>query len=159
MCNPQAALAMQAAGSINQTVGAYYSARAQRSTLRFEADMADRQAGQVIRAGQREEQRTRLATAQIKGRQRAAIARGGVDLGEGTAAQVLTSTDVLGEIDADTVRANAVASAWGYRTDAINKRAAASTISPGMSALTTALGSGQQVASSWYRLNQAGAKV
>jgi hypothetical protein len=31
---------------------------------------------------------------------------------------VLTSTDVMGQIDKNTIAANAVRSAWGYRTQA-----------------------------------------
>lgn len=76
---------------------------------------------------------------------------------------MLTSTDVLGAIDANTANANAVRAAWGYRTqatnyanDALNKRAADGAISPFLSGASSLLGGAGQVASSWYRLNKPG---
>ena len=87
------------------------------------------------------------------------LAANGVDMGYGSAADVLTTTDVLGEIDANTIAANAVYQAWGYRTQGVNynnsaltKQAQASATSPLMSAAGTALGSAGLVASSWYKL-------
>ena len=72
------------------------------------------------------------------------------------------STDIMKEIDRNTVEANAVRSAWGYRTQAVNsqndaliKRATADTISPFGSATTSLMGSAGNVATSWYQLNKA----
>jgi hypothetical protein len=36
--------------------------------------------------------------------------------------RVLTSTDLVGEVDANTIAANAIRAAWGYRTEAANHR-------------------------------------
>ena len=106
----------------------------------------------------------RLQTSQLKGRQRASLAANGIDLGSQTAVNILTTTDVMGEIDANTVAANAVRSAWGYRTqgqnfknDAAMKRVTARTINPGMAAATTLMSEAGQVAAAWYGLNKAGA--
>jgi hypothetical protein len=67
-------------------------------------------------------------------------------------------------VDANTIAANAVQSAWGYRTQAVNykndalmSRATASGISPGLNAASTLLGEAGQVASTWYGMNKAGA--
>ena len=102
-------------------------------------------------AGERDRQRSQLATAQLKGHQRASMAASGVDLGDGSAARVLTDTDVMGGIDADTIYSNAVRNAWGYRTDATLKRAGADAISPMTSATTSLIGGAGKVADTWYR--------
>ena len=93
----------------------------------------------------------------LKSRQTVAMAANGVALDSGTPNAVLTSTDVMGEIDANTIEQNALAQAWGYRTQAGMDRARANAINPGMSAATTLLGSATQVASTWYGMKKAGA--
>ena len=152
-------------------LGAWMSASANQSMLRGQADIADinattaeRSAQSALLAGQREEQRSSLATANLKGAQITGFAANGVDLGQGSAARVLTDTDILGAIDKNTIAANAVRSAWGYRTQATNyqnealqKRAGASAISPLMAAGTSLLNSAGSVASNWYAMNKDGA--
>lgn len=157
MCNAFAVVGLQAAGAINSTVGSYFAAGAQRDGLRMGAEMDERAAQAQLLAGERDEQRSRLSTARLKGSQRTALAAGGFDLADAGAARLLTSTDVLGEDDALTIRNNALRSAWGYRTDAAMKTAAADSIKPGLVAATTLLGEGAQVASSWYSMSKAGA--
>lgn len=152
-----ASLGMQAAGALSSVIGSYYSAQSQKGALGLQADLEEYQAQNALVQGEREMQRSRLSTANLKSTQRASMAANGVDLADGSAARVLTSTDVLGEIDAQTIEHNALLNAWGYRSDARMKRASASAISPGMSAFSTLLGSGAQVASSWYYLKKAGA--
>jgi len=167
-----ASLGFMVAGMASSMIGSYYGAQAQKSTLAFQASMndinariAEKNAQQTILAGQRQEQATRLQTASLKSDQRAAMAANGIQLGEGTAANVIASTDVLGEIDANTVAMNALRQAWGYRTQSTNygnealmQRAASGAISPGMSAATSLLGSAGSVAQSWYQMNKTGAR-
>ena len=169
---PMASLGMQAAGAAMGTVGSYYSARNTKSNLQLQANLADTNAQiaelgaqSALAQGAKEEQRSRLQTTALKKSQRVALAANGVDLGQGSAAELLTSTDLMGDIDANTIKANALRSAWGYRTQATNyqnqalmDRAAAGTISPGMSAAASLLGSAGSVGPSWYQFNQAGAK-
>lgn len=155
MCSPTAALALQGAGAVNSAVGAYYSAGAQKSALNLRADLDENAAQMALVAGQRDEQRSRLGTAQVKGTQRAAMAANGVDLGSDTPNRILTSTDLVGEVDAQTIHSNALRSAWGYRVQGAQDRAAAGAISPASSALTSLLGSSGRVAESWYSFNKA----
>jgi hypothetical protein len=157
MCSPTATLALQGASAINSTVGSFYAASGQKAALGLQADLSEISAKSALVAGQRDEQRSRLNTAQVKGAQRAAMAANGVDLGSDTPNRVLTSTDLVGEVDAQTIASNALHAAWGYRTQGAQSRAAASAISPGTSALTTLMGGASQVASSWYSMNKAGA--
>ena len=171
MCNPTAVLALQSSSAVLGAGGAYGQAAGQKSLLGYEANMAEINAGLAERSaqtellrGQFEEQKVRLAAAQQKGSQRAQMAAAGIDLGVGSAARAQTSTDLISEIDVNTLHANAVRSAWGYRIEGVNlkneaalKRATAAGISPGMAAATSLLRSASQVAGSWYGMAKAGA--
>ncbi|MGU3629836.1 virion core protein, T7 gp14 family [Comamonas sp. C24C] len=171
MCTASAALGAQGFGAAATAVGSYYSAQSQRANLGLQATIADinaqtaeSTAQQALVSGQRQEQASRLRTANLKGQQTASMAANGIDLGQGSALRVLTDTDTLGQIDANTIKANAVRSAWGYRTQATNyqnqalqARSAASAISPGLTLATSLLGGATQVAGSWYAFNKAGA--
>lgn len=164
-------IGLQGIGAILAAIGAFSSAQGQENNLRAQADVAainaktSEQAAQAaLFAGQREEQRSDIATANLKSTQQATFAANGVDLGEGSAARTLTSTDVLGKIDANTIAANAVRSAWGYRTqetnynnEALTKRAGADAINPAMAGASSLLSSAGTVASNWYSLNKSGA--
>lgn len=164
-------LALQGAGAGMGALGALLGAIGQGQGLRMQAEVAginattsERAAQAAMLAGQREQQRSMLATANLKSTQQASFAGHGIDLGEGSAARTLASTDVLGKIDADTIAANAVRSAWGYRTqgtsyrnEALTKNSTAGAVSPVLAAGTSLLSSATGVASNWYMLNKAGA--
>ncbi len=173
-----ASLAMQVGGIASSTVGSYYSAESQASSLQFQSDMsginariadinsriAELGAQSELMKGERQVGALTMKAGQVKSSQRAAMAANGIDLGEGNAAEVQASTDIMKEIDANTLQANAVRSAWGYRTqgmnaeiqasnlrsDALLKGASADTISPFASAATSLLGGAGGVANSWY---------
>jgi hypothetical protein len=165
------AVGLQMAGAGSSAVGAIYGARSQKMTLGYQADMADLNARvsesaaeTALAQGQAAEQQTMLRTARTKSSQRASMSANGVDIRDGSAAEVLTSTDLMGEIDKNTVHANAVRAAWGYRTQATNyqndallKRSAAGAINPTAAGVTSLLGSASQVASTWYTAGKAGA--
>lgn len=160
-----------AAGAAQQTVGAYYSSAAQKTALGLQADLdeinaklAEGSARDALGRGEKEYGISRLKTAALKGEQRAALSESGFDIGYGSAAQLLTSTDVVGEVDAETIKANAVREAWGHRLEASNLRSSARTnrstaksINPTANAAATLLTSGAQVAASYYGLKSAGA--
>ena len=121
------AMALQLGGALSSTIGSFYSAQTQRDNLRFQADMAsinariaEQSAQSALDAGNRQVGALTLKAGQLKSGQRAAMAANGVDLGQGSAAEVLASTDLMKEIDVNTLTANAVRSAWGYRTQGVN---------------------------------------
>lgn len=167
----QGALAGQAAGGVMSAVGSYFGAQAKQTQLNGAADIADINAGQSELAAQQELRKGNAQVAsvsaragQVKATQRTALAANGVDLGVGSAAEVLTSTDIGKENDINTITANAVRAAWGQREQSTNfknaaiaDRAGADSISPLMTASTSLLGSATGVASSWYMLNKSGA--
>jgi hypothetical protein len=164
-------MATQIGGALSSAIGAYSSIKGQKSQLRMQAILdainaksANASADSALAAGQHEEQASMLRTAQLKSTQQAQFASSGIDLGEGSAARVLTSTDVMGAIDKNTIAANAVRAAWGYRTLAVNDQnegllanASADQLSPIGSAATSLLGSAGGVAQNWYMLNKSGA--
>lgn len=164
----QSLLATQAAGTAASTIGSYYGAKSQQISARGAAAIADINAGQSELAAQQELARgsaqvasVTLRAGQVKSAQRAALAANGVDLGVGSAAEALTSTDIQKEEDINTITANAVRAAWGQRMQATNftnealtKRAGADSISPGMAGFTSLLGGATQVASSWYKFKK-----
>lgn len=155
-------------GAINGAIGSYYQAQAMSNNLKFQADMArinaqisETNAQAVLLSGQRAQQNVRLRTAKLKSSQRVGMAANGIDLGSRTAVNVLTSTDVMGEIDANTVEANAIRAAFGYRTQSVNEMntaglasAVADGISPFGSATGSLLGNAGKVADSWYRYSK-----
>lgn len=157
MCNPTAFMAMYGMSAASSTVGAYYGAQSQKAGLALQADLDEYGRQNALLQGQREEQRSRLNTANVKSAQRAAMAANGVALDEGSALAVQTGTDLIGESDAEQIRANALKQAFGYRVDQIMKRAQSDAISPGMAAMTSLLGSGTRVAEGWYSLQKMGA--
>lgn len=165
-----ASLGSQGAALGMQTVGSYYAAKGQKMQLKLQArmaelnaKMAESQARDVLMQGQRAEQSVRMKGAQVKSAQRVAMGASGVDLASETAAALQTSTDFLSELDANTVKANALRSAWGQRMQAVNYRgqaimgrAQASAISPLMSATGTLLAGGSQLSSSYQKYKSAG---
>lgn len=170
MCGPETAMGMQIAGAGAGAVGSYYEAKGQKIALKAAAGIADTNArisemsaqGELYK-GQRDEQRLRLGTAKLKGSQRASMAANGIDLGSDTAVNVLTSTDTLGEIDANTIAANAARSAWGYRqqgtnytNEAIMARASAKGINPFMSAGKSLMTSAASISQTRYKLKKEG---
>ena len=156
MCSPTLALGAQAAGAVSQTLGAWYAAKGQQSTLRAQADALDQQSRGVMAAGEREQQRSMLQTANLKSRQRATMAANGFDMADGSNQAILNSTDMMGEIDRQTIENNAVRQAFGYQTQARYARAGADSINPWMSAVSTGLTGATQVAGSWYSFKKAG---
>lgn len=156
--------ALQVGGAVASGVGAYQSSRGARAAYRAQGQVAENnarlaewQAEDAIRRGARDVSRSRMKTAQLKGTQRAALAANGVDLGVGSALNILTDTDYFGDVDADTITDNAAREAWairnqaaGFRSEAdlFNSRAARE--SPWLAGGTSLLTSAGKVADRWY---------
>lgn len=166
-----ASLIGQIGGGITSAIGSYYGSATQETMMRAQADaaasnarIAELGAQSVLSQGNQQVGALTLKAGQLKSSQRASMAANGIDLGTGNAAEIQASTDIMKEIDANTLTANAVRSAWGYRTQSMNfqneamaKRATAGSISPFGAAFGSLLGSAGSVASSWYSLSKSGA--
>lgn len=163
-------VALSGVGLGLSVAGSYYASENNKNTLNHQAAMdeinariSERGAQSVLLQGERQEQGVRLNTAKIKSSQRVAMAANGIALDSGTAVNNLTSTDVMGELDAINVQTNALSAAWGYRTQAVNqrsaadmKRTAANNINPFSDAFVTAISGAGKVAPQWYQMNKAG---
>lgn len=155
------------AGSVAAVVGAFASAQAQRDELAWQAEVAQINAAAAassartaLQLGQRQVQAQQLRTGKVRDAQTAGFAANGVDIGFGSAARTRASTEIMGEIDANAIAADAVRQAFGYRSQGTNYRAqgvmlrsASGAVNPMMSAATTGLTSAGMVARQWYALN------
>jgi hypothetical protein len=147
-------LASTAIGGYSQIQAGKAEARASQynaQVAEMNATMADRAAKDALARGAAEEQRKRMDTASLQGRQRAAMAANGVDLTFGSPLDTLVDTATMGEMDALTIRRNTAREAYdytvqgaNYRGDAAMSRASAkSSLSGGyLSAAGTVLGGG-----------------
>lgn len=165
------AMIAQTGGGLNQAVGQYYQAQGQKTALKLQARMneinakiTEGQARDTLMRGERQEQAARMSAAQLKSTQRTALAAQGMELGSETAAAIQTSTDYLSEMDVNTIRANALREAWGYRMEATNlrgeaavTRATARGIDPAGQALGSLLTSAAEIGGSYASFKQSGA--
>lgn len=159
-----AAPVMQATGAVLGATTAFSNSKAAKGAAQtnariqdLNAQIADWQAKDTIARGDKAAGAARLKSRQLKGSQRAALAANGVDLGFGSALDILNDTDLFGEIDAETIRDNAAREAWairqqaaGLRVDASTHRLRAANESPLLAASTSLLTSAGRVADRWY---------
>jgi hypothetical protein len=161
----------QAAGAATSAAGAYSSAVGQKNALMSSAAAARLNAQQLeenslrsMRRGEADMTAISLRGAGVRSQQRAGYAAGNIDLTQGSAQAAIASTDVMTEIDRNQAYSNAISEAFGYRTEAVEQmgkanvdRATAKSISPGMAAATSLLGSAASLADKWYTGEKTGA--
>lgn len=105
-----------------QSKAAKYNAEVQRQN----AQLADRQARNVLDAGMREEQKQKAQTQQLMAKQQAAQAANGVDTTFGSPLDLIIDTAKLGAVDAATIRTNAYRNYDDTRNQAVSYRNQAS---------------------------------
>lgn len=144
--------------------GMYQQSRAAKDMANYNAQIADNnaktaeiQAQDALKRGDEDANAIRRNADMLKGSQRASMAAKGLDLAEGTAAELQDQTDFFSLVDQQTARGNAAKHAWGirvqggnYNSEAAMQRASARSINPGFSAATSLVGSAGQVADRWY---------
>jgi hypothetical protein len=113
-------LAFGAMGAYQQSASAKASAEYQAQVAQNNAISAEYQAQDAIKRGEVAEAEQRRKTMMLKGSQTARLAANGLDISEGSALQILSDTDWMGEQDALTVRDNASREAWAYRQQGSN---------------------------------------
>jgi hypothetical protein len=94
----------------------------QKQTDEYNASVEDALAQDALTRGQLDEQKLRAQIRGTIGRQRAGFAGQGVDVGVGSAVDAQADAGYLGELDAQTVRANAAREAFGHTVNATNFR-------------------------------------
>ena len=177
------------ASSVISAVGNYFLSRTQARSMKqqfeYQRDMsrinaenmkraergAERTAQSVLDQGQKAIGNLTMRAGKVKSAQRAAMAANGIDLGEGNAAEVQATTDLMKEIDSNTLEANAIRSAWGYRMEGINRAtdvlnyesqarmqgATGDSISTSQAGMNSLMSGATNVASNWYALRRSGA--
>jgi hypothetical protein len=84
------------------------------------AKIAAWQRSDAINRGEQEAQRSMRERSAMIGKQRAALAANGVDLNQGSALDLLASTEFLGQEEVNTITSNAAREAWGYEIQGAN---------------------------------------
>lgn len=120
---------LAAASSGIMSVSSLASGFAQSQAIRAQADYEQQQANtnarlaelnaeQTLKKGEKEAQAHKRKVSGLIGAQRAALAGQGVDIGTGSALAVQEETAVQGVVDEATIRNNAYREAWGLKFQA-----------------------------------------
>lgn len=155
-------------GAIQSGFGSYYQARSLKSNLKYQSGMAainsrlaERTAQSILQAGEQAQGLVSMRAGKVKAAQKVSQAARGVQIGVGSAAEEIATTDLMKEIDMMTINSNAVREAEAARMQAVNygnealmSEAAADGVNPYASGVTSLIDSGTSVAMSWYRGKQ-----
>jgi hypothetical protein len=147
-------------------MGAYQQAKAAKNAAEYEAEVGEqnakiqeRNARDVEARGRDEQDRYKRRLAQMMGSQRVALAGTGVDIGGGSALDLMADTAGEGARDVFTMGQNTARDAYGVRIGAMSSRqqasmsrATAEGISPGLAAVTAGLGEAEKMATMGYSM-------
>jgi hypothetical protein len=173
-----------AAGAIQSAVGSYYQAKSaqyqfksqaltmdfQKSMSEINARQAEFMAQQIVDVGGKEISMLKMRAGKIKSASKASMAARGLRLGVGSTAEVVATTDLVAEMDALTIYANAIKSSEAARTQstnymnqammqgvsAENLRTTGASISPLSAAMGSFGQSANTLATSWFLKNKVG---
>jgi len=165
-----AGLAAQAAGTFlaagaasDKAKGTAAASRYNAALERNSASVTDQQAAVARENAQKNEQKLRMDAARLTSAQRARFAAAGLDMGEGSAFNILNDTTFMLNTDVGTLRTNADREAWALRETSKAKGANANLLdwvagnedaSAGTLKAATLLSGAGSVASGWYRLQK-----
>lgn len=142
----------------------YQQGKAQQARANYDAEVAENnaktlelQAQDARKRGDEDAAVIRRNADMLKGSQRSSMAAKGLDLAEGTAAELQDQTDFFSLTDQATTKDNAAKEAWrilvgagNSRGEAAAQRATARSINPGFNAATSLISGAGSVASRWY---------
>lgn len=169
MCDPVSLAVVSIGTTLASTglgvMGQMQQAQSQQAMYGYQAQVArnnqiaaDRLAVDAEKRGQIAEDRHRLRTRALMGTQTAALAGQGTDLA-GSPTDILGDTAAAGEMDALTLRSNAMREAWGYRTKGVefgnetgvanSRQGSRGPFLPGVG--ESLIGGAGSVADKWYR--------
>lgn len=148
------ALALGASvGSAVMSAGAIYSqGQVAKQTARNNATMAEYAAQDAQRRGEEQALAVQRKGAALKSAQEVGMAAKGLDLGYGTAADLVDQTDFFTQSDVATTRTNAARESWNMRAQGQQMLAKgnADALNATYQAAGTLLGSAGQVSDKWY---------
>jgi hypothetical protein len=159
MCTGVELTAIAALAGVGTSVaGIYQQGQTQEKIADYNVDLAKVKTADALSAGAIAEDRQRARARQIEGAQIASMGSSGAVVGEGSFGSILDQTVVYGELDSQTVRANALKQAWGLNTQAQadNLQGAMASLQGKYSAASTLLSSAPSVyksgqAASWWK--------
>lgn len=164
----QFSLGLAGLGMMASANAAKASAKATQISLEFQSKMdainarlAESNYQATMIAGETQIANLTMKTGALKSSQRASMAANGIDLGSDSAINILTSTDLMGEIDKNQLHSNIIRNAWGYKTQEANfnssstmKSAQAEGINPHTSYNASLLSNVGSVAMNWYSMSK-----
>lgn len=164
------AMASSAAGAITGASGALTTGKANAEAAQYQAAVArnnqivaEQNAQYAVQAGRRQEETQRQKTAQTIGMQRAAMAHNGIDIGSGSALNLQSDAAMVGELDALTIRNNALrqainfsnqGAAYGANAGLLDKQASNAKKAGNMGAFSSIVGGAASVSDKWLRWKQ-----
>jgi hypothetical protein len=148
-------MALTAAAAGMQAVGQYQQGQVAKQVGRNNQIMAEYAAQDALQRGDQEANAALRRARQTAGTQRATMAARGLDLTEGSPADLLDQTSFFGEQDAATARLNARREAWSARVQGANaaREGSLAARNANLSAFGTVLTGSTRVADTWYRHN------
>lgn len=152
---------VSAIGAGNEAEGARSAHQYNAIVGEFNAKLGELRKEDAIERGRLAEMDVERGAKRLKGEQVSAIAASGVQLGVGSALDILAGTDIIAETDIGTVRANTQKEVFTEEVNILNARtgaqfdtASAAAISPSLATTTSLINTGGQVASQWYARNK-----
>lgn len=126
MCNPVAMGIMAAVSTGVTAYGQIQKGQAESDMYHYNATVATQRADEATATGVAQADLQRDKVRQIEGQQTAGMGTSGAVAGSGTFSNVLDQTAKFGELDAQTIRSNALKQAWGLKTQAVGDELAGS---------------------------------
>jgi hypothetical protein len=112
-------IGLTAGATISSTMASRAQERFEGKVLSLNQRIVEEQASDVLRRSEFDIRQVRLRGAQIAGSQRARLAVQGIDISEGSAAEVQRQTAELTAEDVKTIRSNAYREAAGFKIQSI----------------------------------------
>ena len=107
------------AGTAATAYGQIQKGKAEGEMADYNANVATQRSNEALQMGSIAEEQQRNKVRQVEGSQTAAMGASGAVAGSGSFGSVLDQTSQFGELDALTVRNNALKQAWGLQTQAV----------------------------------------
>lgn len=105
-------------------------------TAELNAQLTHLQGVSAQQKGQHDIAMYSLQAGNEEAKQRARLASNGVDMDAGSAAELQQSAALVRDIDVDTLKTNALMSAWGYRNEELNQQTQADMLRTAKSSIT-----------------------
>lgn len=119
-----ALIGLTVASTANQAISQHKAAKAARKEGEYNAGVSEQQAADAILRGEEAASYTGSQGRSLTGAQRASLAASGVDIGSGSASDVISSDQRANELDIMQIRHNAAREAHGFTVQAEGYRAA-----------------------------------